>query len=745
MPLCVNMLVEWFTSQATDQLKIERILWIDPSGTKVVMFDVEDEKALPVWREYSELEAALKANESRVLMADPYAGSWRVVEEIPVKQQQQRDKIWQWIKLLVETEQGLPRVEIFLAQQRGPLITAKVKETNRAKHLFYRDLRRYWRGGQTRDALLPHFDRCGAKGQTRQSGERKRGRPTALARVTGVDQGINIDEAIRQRFRRGISLFYETEAGRSLTDAYHLTMRKFFNRGYEMQDGVLVPVLPPAEELPTPGQFRYWYQQEHHPAQSLRSRVGPRQFETNHRAILGDSTQMAYGGPGALFQLDATVGDVYLISALDPLRIIGRPVLYLVIDVFSRLIVGFSVSLEGPSWLGAMLALENTMTDKVVFCQRYGLTISPGQWPCHHRPQKILADRGELEGYNADNLVNGLGIIVANTPPYRADWKGIVERYFRLTNDRIIHWLPGAVYPDRIRGGSDYRLDACLTLAEFTQIILRCILEHNSAYRMDWYELDQFMISDHVKPYPLELWQWGIKNRAGQLRTSPADIIRLNLLPQGQAAIARDGLHFQDLRYTCELAEQEGWFVKARQRGRERITVAYDPRLVDAIYLRRGDAQRLEPCYLLDKHKTYLGRDWYDTLDYFALKKQRHEAARSDQLQTKATSDAHIEHIVDQAQQRQQASLAVGKPSKAARLKDIQTNRQAERELEREQNAWQFVVQETGPGAEVTDKDVTLPNNALEPEEQSYVPAPQNVALLRNIRQKKLNEGDNRE
>lgn len=241
------------------------------------------------------------------------------------------------------------------------------------------------------------------------------------------------------------------------------------------------------------------------------------------------------------------------------------------------------------------------------------------------------------------------------------------------------------------------------------------------------------------------MWQWGIKNRAGQLRTSPADIIRLNLLPQGQAAIARDGLHFQGLRYTCELAEQEGWFVKARQRGRERISVAYDPRLVDAIYLRLGDAQRLEPCYLLDKYQTYLGRDWYDTLDYFALKKQRQEAARSNQLQIKVASDAHIEQIVEQAQQRQQAALTIVKPSKAARLKDIRANRQAERELEREQNAWQFVVQETGPAAGVATQAVTSAHNAPESEEQSYIPAPQNVALLRNIRQRKLNEGDHGE
>jgi putative transposase len=32
-------------------------------------------------------------------------------------------------------------------------------------------------------------------------------------------------------------------------------------------------------------------------------------------------------GPGSEYQFDVTVGDVYLISELDPTRIIGRPVI----------------------------------------------------------------------------------------------------------------------------------------------------------------------------------------------------------------------------------------------------------------------------------------------------------------------------------------------------------------------------------------------------------------------------------
>lgn len=728
--LCVNMLIEWLPPMAATppepKARLERVLWLAPSGREVVMFDVQDEQVWPIWRERAEVERAIQADEARILTADPYARLLLPDDELVVKHQAHRDMIWSIIRPLVETEGGQPRLEIFLPLERGRLIAARVDETGRSRRLIYRDLRRYWRGGQSKNGLLPHFDRCGGQGREHQSGQYKRGRPTNLAQVTNQVQGINADETVRQRFRRGIKLFYENGTGRPLSQAFDLTLKKFFNQGYELHNGLLLPVMPPASELPTLTQFRYWYYRERQLAQSLPARLGRRQFETNHRAILGDSSHMAFG-PGSLYQHDATLADVYLVSALNPLRIIGRPVLYLIIDVFSRLIAGFSVSLEGPSWLGAMLALENTITNKVAFCQEHGLIISPEQWPSQHLPEKVLADRGELEEYNADQLANGLGITVANTPPYRADWKGIVERYFRLSNERIIHWLPGAVQPDRHRGDPDYRLDACLTLAEFRLIMIHCILEHNNSYRMDWYELDQAMIADQVEPYPAQLWAWGIKNRVGHLRTASIDQVRLNLLPTGQAAIARDGLHFKGLRYSCALGQQEGWFVRARARGRERVTVAYDPRQVDMIYLRLEDQHRLEPCYLLDKHQVYRGRDWYDTLDYLALKQQRHQAAASQRLQVEAAHEAHIDQIVQAAEKRQAALLegAAGQGlSQAARLKDISQNRQQERELEREQGQWQLASPEDDPPG------------------SGYVPAPQHIDLLRQVRQQKLNGGN---
>ena len=98
---------------------------------------------------------------------------------------------------------------------------------------------------------------------------------------------------------------------------------------------------------------------------------------------------------------------------------IGRPVIYALIDVYSRTITGLYVGLEGPSWLGAMMALDNMVANKVEFCKEYGIDITEEQWPTKHLPEIIIADRGEFEGYSVENLINNLNIKIENTTAYR--------------------------------------------------------------------------------------------------------------------------------------------------------------------------------------------------------------------------------------------------------------------------------------------------------------------------------------
>ena len=531
------------------------------------------------------------------------------------------------------------------------------------------------------NALLPRYDLCGAPGKEKCAGEKKRGKPRMMTKLKAAPPGINIGPKSAAKLKDGYRMLYEKQpqdGGVTKRKAYELTLKKYFHSGYELHNGKMVPVLPPAWELPSYKQFVYWAEKNSDSKISLIRRQGERTYNLKSRAVLGDSTHMAFG-PGSIFQIDSTIADIWIVSSLDRKRRLGRPIIYFVVDTFSHMIVGVHVGLENASYFAAGLALENATLDKVAYCAQFGIDISATEWPCYGLPESILADRGEMEGYSASNLVQSLGIRVANTAPYRADLKGIVERRFRSMNDLLIHDLPGAVRKSKERGERDARLDAVLTLQEFRILILHAILEHNSR-RIESYRLQSDMISDGVEPRPVELWPWGITNRSGHLRTADPDVIRANLLPGDTATITARGIKFRGLYYSCERATKEAWFEQARSKKSWRIDATYDPRTVDKIFLRNSDGRTIEPCELLKADHRFLGSSWEDIENFFLSQKEAKENYRTGDLQSRVNFESQVEAIVKNAQA--ESAAANRGQTKAARLRGVDENREQERRLE---------------------------------------------------------------
>lgn len=182
------------------------------------------------------------------------------------------------------------------------------------------------------------------------------------------------------------------------------------------------------------------------------------------------------------------------------------------------MIVGVAVLLEGPSWYGAMLALDNVVEDKVAYCAKHGITIQPVQWKGNALPEVILADRGEFEGYNPENLINSFRIIIQNTSPYRGDWKSIVERHFGIATEKFIRYSPGGVIKEKVHGDRDYWRDAIYTLHEFEALVIAHVLDYNEAHELKYYRKDEFQIADEVDRFPIDLWNWGMENRTGNFK-----------------------------------------------------------------------------------------------------------------------------------------------------------------------------------------------------------------------------------
>lgn len=678
--LLVNDLICW--NDKEDYL--ERVLWIDEGHIIAFCIDVKAAVGFPRKISVSQIKESIERHEAVIIDNDPFATIIRE-EDLTESQRKVRDMGWAVVSLII-SKIGEP--DIYIREKRGPIIASVAKEFNISVNTVYRYLRRYWQRGKGPNALLPDYNNSGGRGKSKSAGEKKLGRPRKNPSVAGT--GINVDESIKQIFLIAYEEFYKTRKELTLTKTYERMCERYFVENVYFEEGQKKVAVSGPDERPSMDQFAYWvekYEKKDFNNTTI-ARKGEKWFSLKGRALKSKSDAELIG-PGSLFQIDSTIGDVYLVSRFNREWIIGRPVIYVVIDAFSRMVAGLYVGLEGPSWLGAANALANCAMDKVKFCKDYEIDIEPEEWPIKGLPNAIVADRGELEGKPIETLSKNLHVWIKNTPPYRADFKGIVEQYFHLINTRVKSLLPGAVLPDfKERGGRDYRLDAKLDIYQFTQIMIHCVLNHNRTL-MKYYQRGEMMIEDDVPAIPLFLWNWGIANRSGELRYFAEDIVKLNLMPTGTATVTEKGIVFQGMRFTTEQAIKEMWFEQARLKGSWTEDISYDPRNMNYIYLREPGGRSYKVCFLLDSEEVYKNKSYDEIVflrEYEKFTAQKHSQS---QLQKRVNLNLNIDTIIETAEKMAPEKEKMA--SNTARVKEIKPKRKFEREIERENEAFLLV------------------------------------------------------
>lgn len=659
--------------QLGDDGPVERVLWIHPEGGGYYVIVVNDESAFPTFRPAQEIAELFRQGALHSPKEDPWLAPLSDASA-PAKQREKRDALWAMIRPLVLDEPA-----IFNSVPRGRAVLRLVQRKVATKQTIYRLLRRYWQRGMIPNALLPDFHRCGSPGKERSVGAAKRGRPPK-----GGVQGINIDKETRGLFRVAITRYFAENRKIDLRGVYEAVIANHYSN-LVFNDTTGRTELVPQENIPQLWQFRYWYERDNDVFQVDRIRRKPRVYDKDRRALLDTSTSEVLG-PASRYQIDATIADVYLLSRLRRTRIVGRPVLYIVIDVFSRMIVGVHVGFEGPSWVGAMMALANAASDKVAYCRRFGIDIESHDWPCQSLPDVLLGDRGEFLSSTIDTLSSNFNVQIENTGPYRADWKGIVEQRFRLIPSKFKAYTPGYIAEDyKERGGSDYRLDATLDIDQFTRIIIHCILYYNNQHRLRDYDKFALMIADDVPTIPTDLWEWGVARRSGKLRIFPEDQVKLSLLPSDDAVVTAHGIRFHGCFYTCPQAIAEHWFERARQRGTWKVRVSYEPRQMDEIHLHEDTGRiRFIPCGLTNRSRAYQGRTLWEIDQIRQDDKQADGTDQPRGLAGRLNLTDAIKDIVGEAKAMRPDVTA----SDRERVADIRVNRREERRENQEREAF---------------------------------------------------------
>ena len=193
-----------------------------------------------------------------------------------------------------------------------------------------------------------------------------------------TEKALNRNE---KNIRWALNRFYYTKNRNSLRTAYTLMLKERYCDG----NGNLL------SEYPSFHQFRYFYRKHKSLQNYYISREGIRQYQRDHRPLLGDGVQ-AFASHVGVAMLDSTICDIYLVGAGGGL--VGRPILTACIDAYSGLCCGYTLTWEGGTYSlrGLMLSV---IEDKAAYCKRFGITIGEADWNCSGViPGTLVTDMG---------------------------------------------------------------------------------------------------------------------------------------------------------------------------------------------------------------------------------------------------------------------------------------------------------------------------------------------------------------
>ena len=371
----------------------------------------------------------------------------------------------------------------------------------------------------------------------------------------------------QKNMRWALNKYFYSEHKNSLRTAYTYLLKEKYCDSYSQL----------VDSYPTFNQFRYFYRKTRKMQTYYISREGKKDYQRNHRPLLGDGVQQ-YAKSVGMGMLDSTVCDIYLINSEGAL--VGRPILTACVDSYSGFCNGYCLSWEGGvySLRGLMI---NVVSDKVEHCKKFGICIEKEQWDSSELPGTLVTDMGsEYKSFNFEQIAE-LGVTLINLPPYRPELKGMVEKFFDLIQSSYKPYLKGkgVIEPDyQERGSHDYRKDACLTMKDFEKVILRCIIYYNNSRVIESFPYTQEMLDANVKPYSASIWNWGKRQQGANLIDVTTDRIIQVLLPRTTGRFARNGLIVNKLRYKNDS------FIEKYLTGGV-ATVAYDPDNVSFVWL----------------------------------------------------------------------------------------------------------------------------------------------------------------
>jgi transposase InsO family protein len=287
-------------------------------------------------------------------------------------------------------------------------------------------------------------------------------------------------------------------------------------------------------------------------------------------------------GPGEIAEIDATGGRIFIVDSETGAEI-GKPWIYVLIDRWSRFVLGIYVTANAPSWeeLKQVLLVGFTARDKRF--EPLGIHVDENRWPIGRVPSVIVQDRGAefMSNNMATAAVDNLRIELKTAPPRCPDAKGIVERLIRELKQLLVaEGMKGAFtkrvmdYETKLKA-KKAKAAAAHSLVDVYRALVRVVDKHNNRPHRT---LEKYNVlrAAGIPPTPREAYLWGLTNLTG-MRSPPLtddDYFRL-LLTTGQGSLANGLLNFEGRSYFA-VNEPAQRLARASTRKHKPIEVRFD-------------------------------------------------------------------------------------------------------------------------------------------------------------------------
>jgi putative transposase len=344
---------------------------------------------------------------------------------------------------------------------------------------------------------------------------------------------------------------------------------------------------------------------------------------TERRRLIKSS--YVVGQPLEVVQLDHTLADILLV---DPRNhdVIGRPTLTVAVDVATRCVMGFCVSLEAPSCLLAALCLEAAVFPKEPWLEAAGSTV---QWPMHGLMKSVHTDNGRefhSRSFRRGCDLNGIDLIYR--PPATPRFGGHIERLMG-TFMRRTRLLPGNTYSDMLsRRPREAESKASLTLNDYRWFLTEEIERYHTA------------VHRTLGISPMSAWEraW-TRRRGAETPELPIQRDRLlfDILPMKTRVITREGIEIEGLRFSHPDLQSE------INPSKKRI-VRIDPRDASRVYLEMTTGPYL--AVPLQTDTRIAGMSWWE---WRAIRRQGRAMAQPKPIASHAASaitpDGHAQTV----------------------------------------------------------------------------------------------------